>query len=82
MEISKTFAQAIVELNRTAQQFKSSIVIITKNGTVDAKSILGLSNSILMSNSFQLEILGPDQEIAKKEMGAVFRKYGLSVKIL
>jgi phosphocarrier protein HPr len=82
MGFSKTIAQAIVELNRTAQQFRSSIVIKTENITVDAKSILGLSNSILVSNSFLLEIHGPDEEEAKKEMAAIFCKYQLPVKIL
>jgi phosphocarrier protein HPr len=81
MDVSKTFAEAVVEINRTAQQFQSSIVIKTKNRTVDAKSILGLSHSILMAKLFKLEIYGPDEIEAKKEMVSVFKKFELPVEV-
>jgi phosphocarrier protein HPr len=81
MDVSKTFAEAVAEINRTAQQFQSSIVIKTKYRTVDAKSILGLSHSILMAKSFKLEIYGSDEIEAKREMVSVFKKFALPVEI-
>lgn len=62
MDISNTFAQLVVEINKTAQQFQSSIVIKTDDKSIDAKSILGLTYSILSSETFVLEIHGPDEE--------------------
>ena len=81
MEISNTFAQLVVEINKTAQQFQSSIVIKTDNRSIDAKSILGLTYSILSSKTFELEIHGTDEEMAKKEMTKVFHNHNVSVNV-
>ncbi|OXS78696.1 HPr family phosphocarrier protein [Domibacillus enclensis] len=76
-----TLAQAVVEINHTASTFKSSIVIKTDEKLIDAKSMLGLSYSVLHSKAFHLEIHGPDEETAKTAMTNVFWKYGLPVKV-
>ncbi len=81
MDISHTFARLVVELNKTAQPFQSSIVLKTNNRSIDVKSILGLTSIVLQSNKFELEIYGPDEEKAKKEMAAVFHKFHLPVKV-
>ncbi|MFJ5770766.1 HPr family phosphocarrier protein [Psychrobacillus sp. NPDC093180] len=81
MDLSNAFAQLVVDINRTAHQFQSSIVIITDNKCLDAKSILGLTYSVLNSKSFVLEIHGPDAEEAKKEMVQVFHHHNLSVEV-
>lgn len=81
MELSNAFAQLVVDINRTAQQFQSSIVIKTDKKCLDAKSILGLTYSVLSSKSFVLEIHGPDAEEAKKEMVQVFHHHNLAVEI-
>ncbi|WP_248928131.1 HPr family phosphocarrier protein [Paenibacillus hamazuiensis] len=71
---------AIVELNQTANRFKSSIVIRIDNKFIDAKSILGLSLTLLGNQSYRLEIHGPDEAEAREAMLAVFNKHGLSVE--
>lgn len=81
MDLSNAFAQLIVDINRTAQQFQSSIVIKTDNKCLDAKSILGLTYSILRSKSFVLEIHGPDAEKAKQQMVQVFHHHNLAVEV-
>jgi phosphocarrier protein HPr len=81
MNINNAFPRLVVELNQTAQQFKSSIVIKTDNKSIDAKSILGLTYSVLNSESFELEIHGEDQKEAKKEMSDVFQRYNIPVSV-
>ncbi|MCI2256112.1 HPr family phosphocarrier protein [Domibacillus sp. 8LH] len=82
MLLDKSRAQVVVEINQTASKFKSSIVIMTDNQTIDAKSILGLTYSILNSKSFKLEIHGPDEEEAKVAMSSVFWKHSLPVEVV
>ncbi|MFD2215533.1 HPr family phosphocarrier protein [Metabacillus endolithicus] len=79
--MNRTIAQAVVEINQVASKFESSIVIITDDKVVDAKSMLGLSFSILTSKSFKLEIHGKDEEDAKNALKEVFVKNKLSVEI-
>ncbi|WNS79220.1 HPr family phosphocarrier protein [Domibacillus sp. DTU_2020_1001157_1_SI_ALB_TIR_016] len=79
--MSLTLAHAVVEINEIASKFKSSIVIKTDEKMIDAKSMLGLSYSILHSKEFHLEIHGPDEEEAKKEMMIIFWKYNLPIGI-
>jgi phosphocarrier protein HPr len=79
--LNKTLAQVVVEINQTANKFESSIVIVTDKQSIDAKSILGLTYSVLSSSSFKLEIYGPDQEEAKKELLHVFWKFNLPVTV-
>ena len=79
--MNRTIAQAVVDINQVASQFESSIVIITDHKVIDAKSMLGLSFSILNSKSFKLEIHGKDEEDAKSAMQEVFVKNKLPVEI-
>lgn len=81
MEISSTFAEFVVAINKTAQKFQSSIVIKTDRKSFDAKSILGLTYSVLSSKTFELEIHGPDQEEAKKAMTNVFYRHSVPVHV-
>ncbi|WP_046176449.1 HPr family phosphocarrier protein [Domibacillus indicus] len=81
MELGPTFAHFVVELNKTAQQFQSSIVLKTDHRSIDVKSILGLTHSILTSKAFKLEIHGPDEEQAKREMAQVFHDFHMSVEV-
>lgn len=81
MEISNTFAEFVVAINKTAQEFQSSIVIKTDRKSFDAKSILGLTYSVLSSKTFELEIHGPDQEEAKKVMTDVFYRHNVPVHV-
>lgn len=81
MEISPTFARLVVELNKAAQPFQSSIVLKTDHRSIDVKSILGLTHSILTSKSFQLEIHGPDEEEAKETMVQVFHDFHVPVQV-
>lgn len=81
MELGPTFARFVVELNKTAQPFQSSIVLKTDHRSIDVKSILGLTHSILTSKKFQLEIHGSDEEKAKEEMVQVFRDFHIPVQV-
>lgn len=74
--------KTIVDINKTANQFKSSIVINVNNKHIDAKSILGLSMILLGSDKFALEIHGPDEEDAKSAMVEVFKKHSLDVVVM
>ncbi len=82
MLLDKARAQVVIEINQTASKFKSSIVITTDNQSIDAKSILGLTYSILNSKSFKLEIHGPDEKEAKIAMSSVFWKHSLPVEVV
>lgn len=82
MHLNKTLAKIVVEINETANKFKSSIVIRTDNKNLDAKSILGLTYTILNSETFKLEIHGPDEEQAKAAMAGVFWKNNLQVEVI
>ncbi|MBD8114846.1 HPr family phosphocarrier protein [Priestia megaterium] len=82
MGLNKTLAKVVVEINETANKFQSSIVIKTDDKTIDAKSILGLTYTVLSSKKFELEIHGSDEEDAKKAMSHVFWKNNLPVEVL
>ncbi|MFC5403188.1 HPr family phosphocarrier protein [Cohnella soli] len=73
---------AIVELSQTANKFRSSIVLQAENKYIDVKSILGLFTTLVGSHAYELHVHGPDAEEAKKELGAVFAKHGLNVKVV
>ncbi|XEC95648.1 HPr family phosphocarrier protein [Paenibacillus tarimensis] len=73
--------RAIVEINQTANRFTSSIVIQLDSKIIDAKSILGLSMTLLSSQKYTLEIHGPDEVEAKSAMIDVFRKHDLIVEL-
>lgn len=72
---------AVVEINQTASRFQSSIVMRVDNKSIDVKSMLGLSISLLYNQSYTLEIYGPDEEDAKKAMAEVLQKHGLTAEM-
>jgi phosphocarrier protein len=74
--------KAIVEMNQTANKFQSSIVLRTSDKILDVKSILGISITLLSSQSYTLEIHGPDEKEAKSAMADVFKKHSLIVEII
>ncbi|WP_166245420.1 HPr family phosphocarrier protein [Paenibacillus turpanensis] len=73
---------SIVEINRTASEFQSSIVLREERRVIDVKSILGLSITLLHDHTYHLEIHGPDEAEAKEAMLKVFRKHGLNVELV
>lgn len=73
--------KAIVEINQTANQFQSSIVIKVDERFIDVKSILGLSITLLGNRQYELEIHGPDEAEAKTSMADIFQKHDLSVTV-
>ncbi|MFC5469907.1 HPr family phosphocarrier protein [Cohnella suwonensis] len=73
---------AIVELSQTANKFRSSIVLQAENKYIDVKSILGLFTTLIGNHAYELHVHGPDAEEAKQELGAVFSKHGLNVKVV
>lgn len=78
----KAEIRSIVDINQTAADFKSSIVLrISETKFVDVKSILGLSISLYKNLAYKLEIHGPDEEEAKAAMIEVFNKYHLQVEV-
>ena len=78
----KAEIRSIVDINKTAADFKSSIVLrINETKFVDVKSILGLSISLYQNQAYKLEIHGPDEEEAKSAMIDVFNKYHLHVEV-
>ncbi|MEF2097336.1 HPr family phosphocarrier protein [Bacillus sp. CFBP9009] len=82
MGLNKSLAKVVVEINETANKFQASIVIKTDDKTIDAKSILGLTYTVISSKTFQLEIHGKDEEDAKKAMSHVFWKNNLPVEVV
>lgn len=79
--MKKTAVEAVVEINQVASSFESSIVIIADDKIIDAKSMLGLSFSIVSAESFKLEVHGKDEVEAKKAMIEVFTKNKLAVEV-
>ncbi|CAM4283333.1 HPr family phosphocarrier protein [Paenibacillus tarimensis] len=73
--------KTIVEINRTATQFSSSIVLRVGDRVIDVKSILGLSVSLVTGQAYKLDIHGPDEEEAKAAMAEVFAKNGLQAEM-
>jgi phosphocarrier protein len=77
----KAEIRSIVDINQTAADFKSSIVLrVSDTKFVDVKSILGLSITLYKNLAYKLEIHGPDEE-AKSAMIDVFNKYHLNVEV-
>jgi phosphocarrier protein len=74
--------KAIVEINKTANKYQSSIVLKTDGKNLDAKSILGLSLTLVKYQKYRLEIYGHDEEEAKSAMATVFEKHGLAFEII
>lgn len=74
--------KAIVDINKTANEFQSSIVMKVGHRNIDVKSILGLCISLVSSDHYFLEIHGPDEVDAKNAMISVFQKHDLIVEII
>lgn len=72
--------KAIVEINQAANRFRSSIVLRVQDKYVDAKSILGLTISMVRDETYRLEIHGPDEREARTGMLEVFGRHGLKVE--
>lgn len=72
---------AVVEINNTASRYKSSIVMRIDNKSIDVKSILGLSLTLLYNQNYTLEVYGPDEAEAKQAMRDVLEKHGLTASI-
>lgn len=77
--MSGTTKKAVVDISQTASTFQSSIVLEYDNKYIDVKSILGLYNSLLTTDTYALHIHGPDEEEAKKAVIDVFKTYGVNV---
>ncbi|WP_169084138.1 HPr family phosphocarrier protein [Paenibacillus sp. PL91] len=74
--------RAIVDINQTAAEYKSSIVLrISDNKYIDVKSILGLSFTLYQNHEYKLEIHGPDETEAKHAMVEAFKKHHLYVQV-
>lgn len=74
--------RAIVDINKKAADFKSSIVLrIGDTKFIDVKSMLGLSVTLYKTHEYRLEIHGPDEEEAKAAMIEVFNKHHLDVEV-
>ena len=79
--MSAVDTKAIIEINHTAAQFRSSIVLRAGSRVIDVKSILGLSVSLVTGESYRLDIHGPDEAEAKEALAALFEKHGLKAEI-
>ncbi|MBM4764531.1 HPr family phosphocarrier protein [Bacillus sp. B15-48] len=67
----------------TASKFKSSIVLHAENKTIDVKSFLGLSVSLMSDQThYKLEIHGDDEEEAKEVMKNAFKDFGIHVELI
>ncbi|UCZ54981.1 HPr family phosphocarrier protein [Bacillus shivajii] len=73
--------QKMVEVVQEANKYKSSIVMHTNNRTVDVKSFLGLTVSLLELKESELEIHGVDEEEAKKAMLDALSKLDIKVNL-
>ena len=82
MPFNKALVSAVLEISETANKFQSSVVIKTDTKNIDAKSILGLTYTVLSSQTFKLEIHGPDEKEAKVAMTHIFWKNKLPVEVL
>ncbi|RSK25710.1 HPr family phosphocarrier protein [Bacillus sp. HMF5848] len=82
LETGAIDGRKMVNIVHTANNFKSSIVLHTPTRTIDVKSFLGLSVSLLEGEEYKLEIHGDDQEEAKKVMNQSFSEYGITVSFI
>ncbi|BBI34555.1 HPr family phosphocarrier protein [Cohnella abietis] len=73
---------AIVELSQAANKYRSSIVLQAESKYIDVKSILGLFTTLVGNLSYELHVHGPDADEAKKELGEIFAKHSLNVKVV
>jgi phosphocarrier protein len=69
----------IIEINRVAVQFQSSIVLRFDNKNIDVKSILGLFTTLTESTVYDLEIRGKDAEAAKTAIVSAFEAQSIKL---
>ncbi|KRF42172.1 HPr family phosphocarrier protein [Paenibacillus sp. Soil787] len=69
------------EISKTANQFKSSCVLKFGTVAVDAKSILSVFVTLADQQQYELYVIGPDAEEAKRAMSDLFARYDLSYVI-
>jgi phosphocarrier protein HPr len=71
---------AIIEINRTANLYQSSIVLHADHKYIDVKSILGLTLTLIRDEVYRLDVHGPDETEARKGMKEIFEKHGLAIR--
>ncbi|QJC54042.1 HPr family phosphocarrier protein [Paenibacillus albicereus] len=71
----------IVDINRAASQFESSIVLHAGGRCIDVKSILGLTVTLVQDECYTLEIHGPDEVDAAVALLDLFAGAGLRVRM-
>jgi phosphocarrier protein HPr len=72
----------VKEINQTANRFQSSIVLLSDNRALDAKSILNLFlNYLSLTKEYVIEVHGEDAEEAKQAMLAVFQKHEIKATV-
>lgn len=79
--MSAVDTKTIIDINHTATQFRSSIVLRAGSRVIDVKSILGLSVSLVTGETYRVDIHGPDEAEAKEAIAAVFAKHNLKAEI-
>ncbi|MNS99239.1 hypothetical protein D3C72_1336370 [compost metagenome] len=66
------------EISKTANKFKSSCVLKFGKIIIDAKSILGVFVTLTEHYNYELYVMGPDEDEAKRAMSDLFARYDLS----
>ncbi|MFD0693202.1 HPr family phosphocarrier protein [Paenibacillus sp. GCM10027628] len=69
------------DISRTANRFQSSCVLKFGTVVVDAKSILSVFVTLADQHKYELYVIGPDAEEAKRAMSDLFARYDLSYMI-
>jgi phosphocarrier protein len=64
-ELTKKNVGIILDINQTANNFKSSIVIRKVGKNLDMKSLLGLTYTLFSSQKYKLEIHGRMRKMQK-----------------
>ncbi|RUT36518.1 HPr family phosphocarrier protein [Paenibacillus zeisoli] len=66
------------EISKTANKFKSSCVLKFGKIIIDAKSILGVFVTLTEHHNYELYVMGPDEDEAKRALSDLFVRYDLS----
>lgn len=66
------------EISKTANRFKSSCVLKFGKIIIDAKSILGVFITLTEHHNYELYVMGPDEDEAKRALSDLFARYDLS----
>ncbi|SDS87232.1 phosphocarrier protein [Paenibacillaceae bacterium GAS479] len=73
--------KAIIEINQAASRYQSSIVLHAGSRSIDVKSILGLTITLVRDENYTLEIHGSDEAEATPGMLEVFSRHGMRVDV-